>query len=1716
MANTESTPDQFDDEIAQVADAYFRARQSGETVTIDELVAQYPHLGGEIRQALEAIDLLLAPGSEPLPEILDDFRLERELGRGGMGIVYLATQSSLDRKVALKVMRMADADAIARFRREARAAAALQHDHIVPIYSVGESPGLQYYAMQYIEGTSVASLIANGHELAPNTRHREKLSRIARWGADVADALHHAHQQGINHRDIKPSNLMIDRQERIWLTDFGLAGGSHASADEGAGSYQGTPNYMSPEQALAIDAPVDHRSDIYSLGITLIEWLTGRSVVGGENAVESLTQLQHNCVEGQRTLLKPYGRDCLAVLEKCTVREPQSRYQSCADLATDLRALAQRRPVAARPQLPLIRHFRNFTSDKSQFQLAGLAVVASVALLMIGVAVSKAYSGLQKYPILLSSASGEVLTVSLRDSAGTKLSQFTGTDAEFLAVPGQELLLDVSALHRLSYQRMIDPNPDAYNIHEYALAEPQSQRWLLPDVVWYLNRGIVRHGKSTEHCIALCSDGLVMLEVSSGKTMWQFRDPAGIRWGNTIRGCPASFQPDRFTVIQDINGNDCEELVLAHPERAELLCLDSHDGKQLWRTDLLQSAGIQTPNADSLCPIVIQEFSKKNGHESALCVVVASRVPKLSGADRWIMSVEPTTGKVMWKLLSQQTINWASIPFNSPLARPLNIQWGEVADRPVTFGEFYFAEYYVDDYWRAHKFGATANPYDTNVRLGTLRPFSLDPQTQENWHWIDGEEWHVVDGSTGRLIRTWKLPSDSLFGPKFLRRDNGKPLVLTAHSTVGREIEIRAWDGEASSPIWTQTLNCNLDQMPQSYLSRQQDFPIVVDFEGDGIDEWMVPTYEPVGMSKPSPNPPYSKLMAHRSSDGQPLWPEPFCVPNGDSMVERGVVVGDRDGDGWKDLLLGSRFQGGAVRPGMACFVDLISGRTGQRIWHRQIRNGASGRMDGATELVELAAMEERQLIAVVTFRVSKSHRLEFASPYATTFLDLESGREQSFGPGIRAHALVRETWLEHRLPPSGSAARAALLGWSYPISKSQTPDQVLWSKENCGVGMWGDLDRDGYPEVLCSENKEGFREDTLLSGLTGSKRWSRRTESSLSRMWWESGCDGDRNGIADLVTMTTCYDDPSRAKANATASIEVISGSTGKTIWKHLAAESGMVSLVGFIDRKPDKAPLLIYQHMQSRRVTCVDLDSRHIAWSSDAYQAEVVAQEFTPWIYEAKNIWFFVGAADNSSDAYFVDATSGELLLKIPLGQKTADPTTQAEKAIRPVWIHSQGRDLLAIQTLQQRQLNASHSTWEYQTNLWLVDRSVKLAAHWSETTQTSSSPAVASWFKEADMYAPSPAVVKSLDNQELIAVSSSFDGSVGFRLLALDGEDVTLERTVSVPIAPTSRVLFVQTLDCDRDGFADFLSMSESGLDCCSGTGKLLWHKPTLPEGSFLLMPQSLDDRTYLCYQAQPGDLQSLRYLDASTGEDCTDSVDDQRQPSLNRDVPQHLSSLVLDTSDTRSNLVAFRRGDASPRSSWRGRDPRYVRLFPWVVDAKFFLWSAGSAVKPVGWPRIFKLTLGVFLIPAAAAWYCFRRRFSVRQLLLVATACAIATSLVLSEQRNFPAGHSRSYTMALPLSLSTAICICLFAWPLLEFMQTAQRRRLALTVYVAFLAIIPVFTLTMNPVGAIRTTYTFQESWYLLWWALLPTGAMLLVIYGLWWLSRRVLVAMGRNK
>jgi serine/threonine protein kinase/WD40 repeat protein/tetratricopeptide (TPR) repeat protein len=433
--------------LERLAAEFVERHRKGEHPPLSEYTDRYPDLGADIRELFPALVQIekLKPPADATGEFeqqataaapaqlerLGDYRILREVGRGGMGVVYEAEQESLGRHVALKVLpssALLNPTYLERFRREAKAAARLHHTNIVPVFGVGEASGVHFYAMQFIRGegldkvlidvrqmrlqpgaaapATVASEGSIAHSLltgqfapATPTAPGEPAERpvpptsglsvngpdadyyrgVARIGVQVAEALTYAHQQGILHRDVKPSNLLLDAQGTVWVTDFGLAKAEGADELTHTGDIVGTIRFMAPERFEGKSLP---QSDVYGLGVTLYELLTLRPAFDDTNKAKLIDKVEHETPLPPRKLDPRIPRDLETVVLKCLAKDPKERYATADALAEDLRRFLADRPIQARRATAAEQAWRWCRRNP---WLAGMA--AAVLLLLMVVAV---------------------------------------------------------------------------------------------------------------------------------------------------------------------------------------------------------------------------------------------------------------------------------------------------------------------------------------------------------------------------------------------------------------------------------------------------------------------------------------------------------------------------------------------------------------------------------------------------------------------------------------------------------------------------------------------------------------------------------------------------------------------------------------------------------------------------------------------------------------------------------------------------------------------------------------------------------------------------------------------------------------------------------------------------------------------------------------------------------------------------------------------------------------------------------------------------------------------------------------------------------------------------------------------------------------------------------------------------------------------------------
>jgi serine/threonine protein kinase/WD40 repeat protein len=516
------------DPLDELGEEFLERLRRGERPSVSAFVARDPVRAQEIREFLSALVLVegLKPqaqetvgagwagpvGLGPGLERLGDFRVLRELGRGGMGVVYEAEQESLGRRVALKVLAPSVSrtpQQIRRFVREARAAARLHHTNIVPVFGVGEHDGLHYYAMQCIPGLGLdkvlnevrrlkghrpprregdasstrldtpdasATLISNeargfGHALPADRAGDDEPSRpstlaadadsdaryargVARIGLQVAEALEYAHQQGTLHRDVKPSNILLDVHGVAWVTDFGLAKAAEDDDLTRTGDLVGTVRYMAPER---FRGRGDGRSDVYGLGLVLYELLALEPAFGASDRERLLHQVSHVEPARLREINPAVPRDLETIVHKAIEKDAAHRYATAALLADDLRRFLEDRPIVAR-RVGSTERLTRWARRNPGLATLGTALAAMLALVVVVIAAADLRLRREHADTLFhlgraeraeAEVASKLLDSYLAQARASRQTRFAGRRSEGLRAIGEAARLDTMGSRRL-------------------------------------------------------------------------------------------------------------------------------------------------------------------------------------------------------------------------------------------------------------------------------------------------------------------------------------------------------------------------------------------------------------------------------------------------------------------------------------------------------------------------------------------------------------------------------------------------------------------------------------------------------------------------------------------------------------------------------------------------------------------------------------------------------------------------------------------------------------------------------------------------------------------------------------------------------------------------------------------------------------------------------------------------------------------------------------------------------------------------------------------------------------------------------------------------------------------------------------------------------------------------------------------------------------------
>jgi eukaryotic-like serine/threonine-protein kinase len=631
---------------------------------------------------------------------IGDFRLRREVGRGGMGVVYEAEQISLRRRVALKILPFAaaiDPRRLQRFKTEALTAAHVQHEKIVPVYAVGCERGVHYFAMQFIEGQSLSALIgelrrlrdeqgsrpspAKGEQddrvvvtdllegrpgsgsggevtLATTTISRERSSdrrryfeRAAGLGRQAALALEHAHQAGIVHRDVKPGNLLLDLRGQLWVTDFGLA---QVTGDPGltiTGELLGTLRYASPEQVLARRGIVDHRSDIYSLGATLYELLTLRPPFEGRDRNALIRQIAEDDPVSPCDLDRTVPPELETIVLKALRKDPADRYGTAQELADDLHRFLDGRPILARRPTPAER-LRAWSRRHPSIVWAG-----AVALILLSAAslVSTALVRREQAKTLAEQRKAESAYLRERQRAEEAEARFRlarravdelirVSEEELAHRPGMEglrkrLLASVLAYYReFVEQRQSDPGAQAELRDTTRRVET-----ILADLAVLRAAG--------ELYLLAQPSALDDLRLDKGQRakVADLSDRAGRRWMQSF-GDPANLRPpaERVRVaLEQARANEAEvDAILTPSQRVRLrqIALQSEGPTAFREPEVVEALGL-TPQQRERIRAIEEESLFVQMRE-----LQSGKAPEESG--------KPTMERIMAVLTAEQAARW--------------------------------------------------------------------------------------------------------------------------------------------------------------------------------------------------------------------------------------------------------------------------------------------------------------------------------------------------------------------------------------------------------------------------------------------------------------------------------------------------------------------------------------------------------------------------------------------------------------------------------------------------------------------------------------------------------------------------------------------------------------------------------------------------------------------------------------------------------------------------------------------------------------------------------------------------------------------------------------------------------------------------------------------------------------------------------------------------
>ncbi|MFK8114363.1 MAG: protein kinase [Rubripirellula sp.] len=1147
------TPDD-ENRVGEILQAWIGRRDLGNAEPAETLIAQHPKFASRLRDCIDSIEMLDDSGfieqsaTVAYPKI-PDFEILGELGRGGMGIVYEARQISLDRLVALKILPITSVDPLAaqRFQREAETAAALHHTNIVPIHAVGQNEGVHWYAMQRIEGKPLSSLLQQN----PNGVDTDEVARI---GIESAEALALAHHHGVVHRDIKPGNLLITEEGHVWLTDFGLA---RRDADSGAtvtGAMIGTPRYMSPEQVFAPrGAVLDHRSDIYSLGATMYELATGRVLFDGDTPMDVLQQIRTSEPAKPRTIRSGIPRDLEVVLQKCLAKDPKERYQSATDLASDLRAVREARPIQARGVPPWVSLYRRLKRHRGRLKTATNAIAGTLAAIAIA------------FLMISSSEQSSLGSLHIESENGPYIASIYRVDENGV---GTTPLLTTTV-------PMQDPIPLDAGEYEVSLSShAQHSRTVLMDVAVgeatrakYIDRRKATTGISLEkgtleiirdldgtELLGTLTDSEFAVYGSEERKLFQvdldtilpkveFRyDMKNQYGGNRLSTSPFYARTRRICASTvDFDGDGSGEIVLTAESEPVIAALRS-DGTTLW-TAKIDLPSIPNPPAKrgvETVPSVVEVVPTNDLDDDGAPELVVTLIRTLDRTqlESFIATISGKTGK---------TLAIATLPVEKPsIIRPMKA-WPREGTLRYEFSanraarEITHLHTYNGNFYR----GGSSSSHPIKISGGQHFAFTLP--TPPPLHIVSFENKMVGVRVTSSSLDAWDLRTGLQVGstielpftlaarPVRIRIDKSdKPAFLLWSETNRKNPSTKLLGalvlGEANLR-WQREVQFHWDVKARQL--ERCDFPLIEDLDGDAIDEILVPE-----RSASTPNS-QGRLSSYDAATGNPNWDISPTIDSIENTADRAAVLGDFDGDGVRDIATVTLSGKQQTRVNTApttkgdfnVYADLFSGADGSKLgsWHTAVESPHQVRFvlaidrlisDGQSKLEASFVsgdFEDAQYhTAVVLFDLA-SQQPPTVTRGVSRLGRIDSPLEQGFylqRPGVNAYHEYRAVWRERDGSDSSTRADSNRLiaSWVGPDGSGRIllqtkldgriraidieTGRTLWSRLTAGgdvqaTPVLDEQDRSTAESIFLQAFSRGETKPELIDGESGRLRWT-------------------------------------------------------------------------------------------------------------------------------------------------------------------------------------------------------------------------------------------------------------------------------------------------------------------------------------------------------------------------------------------------------------------------------------------------------------------------------------------------------------------------------------------------------------------------------------------------------------------------------------------------